>query len=101
MKLLYYTRKPINEDLYAPKLADSLHFAFVEGNTCLPLLHNSGIVYAKAVPGDMGNQLEAKLDKPSVVHYVCSKRTDHYFTLWLNLELLLPVIIDCWIDNVR
>ena len=54
MKLLYYTRKPINEDLYAPKLADSLHFAFVEGNTCLPLLHNSGIVYAKAVPGDMG-----------------------------------------------
>lgn len=53
------------------------------------------------VPGDMGNQLEAKLDKPSVVHYVCSKRTDHYFTLWLNLELLLPVIIDCWIDNVR
>ena len=53
MKLLYYTRKPINEDLYAPKLADSLHFAFVEGNTCLPLLHNSGIVYAKAVPGDL------------------------------------------------
>uniref|UniRef100_A0AAA9SZQ5 Lysosomal phospholipase A and acyltransferase n=1 Tax=Bos taurus TaxID=9913 RepID=A0AAA9SZQ5_BOVIN len=53
------------------------------------------------MPGDMGNQLEAKLDKPSVVHYVCSKRTDHYFTLWLNLELLLPVIIDCWIDNVR
>lgn len=63
-----------------------------------------GLIHAlcpPAVPGDMGNQLEAKLDKPSVVHYVCSKRTDHYFTLWLNLELLLPVIIDCWIDNVR
>nr|XP_040135245.1 phospholipase A2 group XV isoform X2 [Ictidomys tridecemlineatus] len=53
------------------------------------------------VPGDLGNQLEAKLDKPSVVHYLCSKRTDSYFTLWLNLELLLPVIIDCWIDNIR
>ena len=52
MKLLYYTRKPIFEDLYAPKLADSVHFAFVEGSTCLPLLHNSGIVYAKAVPGE-------------------------------------------------
>ncbi|XP_044617124.1 lysosomal phospholipase A and acyltransferase isoform X5 [Equus asinus] len=53
------------------------------------------------VPGDLGNQLEAKLDKPTVVHYLCSKRTDKYFTLWLNLELLLPVIIDCWIDNIR
>ncbi|XP_044617123.1 lysosomal phospholipase A and acyltransferase isoform X2 [Equus asinus] len=53
------------------------------------------------LPGDLGNQLEAKLDKPTVVHYLCSKRTDKYFTLWLNLELLLPVIIDCWIDNIR
>ncbi|KAM9067127.1 lysosomal phospholipase A and acyltransferase isoform 1-T1 [Sarcophilus harrisii] len=53
------------------------------------------------VPGDLGNQLEAKLDKPTVVHYLCSKKTDSYFTLWLNLELLLPVIIDCWIDNIK
>lgn len=53
-----------------------------------------------AVPGDLGNQLEAKLDKPSVVHYICYKKTD-FFTLWLNLELLVPVAIDCWIDNIR
>ncbi|KAE8607904.1 hypothetical protein XENTR_v10011326 [Xenopus tropicalis] len=53
------------------------------------------------VPGDLGNQLEAKLDKPAVVHYMCSKKTNYYFTLWLNLELLLPVVIDCWIDNIR
>uniref|UniRef100_A0A8C5PHN7 Group XV phospholipase A2 n=1 Tax=Leptobrachium leishanense TaxID=445787 RepID=A0A8C5PHN7_9ANUR len=53
------------------------------------------------VPGDLGNQLEAKLDKPSVVHYMCSKKTNYYFTLWLNLELLLPLVIDCWIDNIR
>ncbi|XP_069312424.1 lysosomal phospholipase A and acyltransferase isoform X3 [Eulemur rufifrons] len=53
------------------------------------------------VPGDLGNQLEAKLDKPTVVHYVCSKKTASYFTLWLNFELLLPVAIDCWIDNIR
>lgn len=57
--------------------------------------------FISAVPGDLGNQLEAKLDKPKVVHYLCSKKTDSYFTLWLNLELLLPVIIDCWIDNIR
>ncbi|XP_043563102.1 group XV phospholipase A2 [Chiloscyllium plagiosum] len=53
------------------------------------------------VPGDLGNQLEAKLNKPSVVHYMCTKKTDDYFTLWLNLELLLPLVIDCWIDNIR
>lgn len=54
-----------------------------------------------AVPGDLGNQLEAKLDKPSVVHYICYKKTESFFTLWLNLELLVPVAIDCWIDNIR
>ncbi|XP_020499930.1 group XV phospholipase A2 [Labrus bergylta] len=53
------------------------------------------------IPGDLGNQLEAKLDKPSVVHYICYKKTDSFFTLWLNLELLVPVAIDCWIDNMR
>ncbi|XP_051548930.1 phospholipase A2 group XV-like [Myxocyprinus asiaticus] len=53
------------------------------------------------IPGDLGNQLEAKLDKPSVVHYICYKKTEDYFTLWLNLELLVPVAIDCWIDNMR
>jgi len=54
MKLLYYTRKPLAESIYAPKLADSVHFAFIEGDKCLPLLHNSGIVYAKAVPSEQG-----------------------------------------------
>ncbi len=54
MKLLYYTRKPLEETIYAPKLADSVHFALVEDSHCLPLLHNSGIVYAKAVPGEQG-----------------------------------------------
>ncbi|XP_056454895.1 group XV phospholipase A2 [Gadus chalcogrammus] len=53
------------------------------------------------IPGDLGNQLEAKLDKPSVVHYICYKKTDAFFNIWLNLELLVPVAIDCWIDNIR
>lgn len=53
------------------------------------------------IPGDLGNQLEAKLNKPTVVHYICYKKTETFFTLWLNLELLVPVAIDCWIDNIR
>lgn len=50
MKLLYYTRKPLADAIYASKLADSVHFALLDGSVCQPLLHNSGIVYAKAVP---------------------------------------------------
>ncbi|XP_074058152.1 lysosomal phospholipase A and acyltransferase isoform X2 [Macrotis lagotis] len=70
--------------------------------TILQLLGISHCVFFfPAVPGDLGNQLEAKLNKTSVVHFVCSKKTDSYFTLWLNLEKLLPFIIDCWIDNIR
>uniref|UniRef100_A0A8C1KMR0 Phospholipase A2, group XV n=2 Tax=Cyprinus carpio TaxID=7962 RepID=A0A8C1KMR0_CYPCA len=53
------------------------------------------------VPGDLGNQLEAKLDKPSVVHFICFKKTKDYFSLWMNVEPLVPVVIDCWIDNMR
>ncbi|XP_023217052.1 group XV phospholipase A2-like isoform X1 [Centruroides sculpturatus] len=53
------------------------------------------------VPGDGGSQLQAKLDKPEVVHYFCNKKTDNYFDLWLNLELLLPYVLDCWVDNMR
>ncbi|XP_030061000.1 lysosomal phospholipase A and acyltransferase [Microcaecilia unicolor] len=82
---------------------------FLPGGDCFPVPGSQWHSYRTPslrppvvlVPGVFGNQLEAKLDKPSVVHYLCSKKTDTYFTLWLNLELLLPVIIDCWIDNIR
>lgn len=54
------------------------------------------------VPGDGGSQLEAKLTgKPDVVHYWCYRKTDDYFDLWLNLELFLPEVIDCWVDNTK
>lgn len=74
--------------------------------SCVPLKCSdpkrcSGRPPVVLIPGDLGNQLEAKLDKPSVVHYICYKKTEEYFTLWLNLELLVPVAIDCWIDNMR
>ncbi|XP_063236646.1 phospholipase A2 group XV-like [Bacillus rossius redtenbacheri] len=53
------------------------------------------------VPGDGGSQVEARLNKTSVVHYVCEKTTDDFFNIWLNMELLVPLIIDCWIDNMK
>jgi lysophospholipase III len=42
--------------------------------------------------------VDAKLDKPEVVHYICNKKTDDYFNTWLNLELLVPVAIDCLVS---
>lgn len=53
------------------------------------------------IPGDGGNQLEAKLNKSDVVHYICQKTTTDYFNIWLNMELLVPLVIDCWIDNIK
>ncbi|MBQ8555243.1 MAG: GNAT family N-acetyltransferase, partial [Clostridia bacterium] len=54
MQLLYYTRAPMDEAIYAPKLAHSLHLALIEEGKCTPLLHNSGIVYARAVSDTQG-----------------------------------------------
>ncbi|XP_055596081.1 phospholipase A2 group XV-like [Uranotaenia lowii] len=53
------------------------------------------------VPGDGGSQLDAILKKTDSVHFYCQKSTDTYFNLWLNKELLVPFVIDCWIDNIR
>ncbi|XP_075796675.1 phosphatidylcholine-sterol acyltransferase isoform X2 [Pelodiscus sinensis] len=53
------------------------------------------------VPGCLGNQLEAKLDKPDVVNWMCHRRTEDYFTLWINLQMFLPLGVACWIDNTR
>ncbi|XP_040185157.1 phosphatidylcholine-sterol acyltransferase [Rana temporaria] len=53
------------------------------------------------VPGAFGNQLEAKLDKTEVVNWMCYRKSEDYFTLWLNLNMFLPLGIDCWIDNIR
>lgn len=53
------------------------------------------------IPGDGGSQLEAKLNKSNVIHYICQKATKDYFNIWLNMELLVPLVIDCWIDNIK
>ncbi|KAM3957550.1 lysosomal phospholipase A and acyltransferase [Aphomia sociella] len=68
---------------------------------CGLLTQNSfGLSPVILIPGDGGSRLEAKLNRSSVVHYICTKTSD-YFNVWLNLELLVPVVIDCWVDNTR
>uniref|UniRef100_A0A336K1X7 Centrosomal protein of 97 kDa n=1 Tax=Culicoides sonorensis TaxID=179676 RepID=A0A336K1X7_CULSO len=52
------------------------------------------------IPGDGGSQLDARLNKTSVPHFFCTKNAD-WFNLWLNMELLIPEVIDCFIDNAK
>ncbi|XP_033941090.1 phosphatidylcholine-sterol acyltransferase-like isoform X2 [Pseudochaenichthys georgianus] len=53
------------------------------------------------VPGNLGNRLEGKIDKPTLVHWMCYKKTEHWFPLWIDLNMFMPVGVDCWIDNIR
>lgn len=58
--LLNYTRKPIDNILYDPKLAYSMHLALrQEDGTFQALNHNSGVLFAKATENRDGS-LEAK-----------------------------------------
>ena len=53
------------------------------------------------VPGMGGSRIEAKLDRNETSHYWCYRKTAEWFTLWLNIEELLPMARECWIDNIQ
>lgn len=44
--------------------------------------------------------MEARLNKGSFPNYLCTEHADWY-TIWVNLEVLVPLLIDCWADNIR
>ncbi|EYC31726.1 hypothetical protein Y032_0003g1202 [Ancylostoma ceylanicum] len=53
------------------------------------------------IPGIGGSQMEANLTgKPHVVNPFCLRHTTKYFDIWLNLEELLPIAIDCFVHNM-
>lgn len=51
------------------------------------------------VPGDGGSRMEAKLDKDNKVHRFCATKKE-WFDIWLAVHLLVPVFIDCFVDNM-
>ncbi|CAH1400261.1 unnamed protein product [Nezara viridula] len=73
-----------------------IHFIFISSQVC-----NDSLVPVILVPGLGGSQLEAQLNKPTVKHSFCNSITNRFFNLWLDVKQLLPVVIDCWIDNIR
>lgn len=63
--LLCYTRKPLEDAIYSEKLAYSMHLAISEdGEHYIPLNHNSGILYAKAVSREDGTLHAKSLKNP-------------------------------------
>ncbi|XP_052454439.1 phosphatidylcholine-sterol acyltransferase [Carassius gibelio] len=69
--------------------------------TAKPRVINNSTPPLIIVPGNLGNRLEAKIDKPTLVHWMCYKKTEDWFPLWIDLNMFMPIGIDCWIDNIR
>lgn len=68
--VLCYTRLPQEEQIYAPKLAYSMHLAYSEdGRYFKDLNHNSGVLFAKATDNEDGT-LNAKSLKNPYIFYM-------------------------------
>lgn len=63
-RLLCYTRKPIDNVLYDPRLAYSVHLALQEGELFRPLNHNSGVLFALATENEDGSLNPMSLRNP-------------------------------------
>lgn len=59
-KLVCYTRLPISEAEYAPKLAYSMHLGYETENGFKPLNHNTGVLFVKATQDPETKVLFAK-----------------------------------------
>lgn len=44
--------------------------------------------------------MEARLNRNKTTHFYCAK-VSNYFTIWLSPKLLLPLAVNCWIDNTK
>ena len=53
------------------------------------------------VPGLMGSQLEARLHKARSTHFYCRHTYDSWYRLWLSLDDILPVFINCFKENIK
>ena len=65
-------------------------------------IHADGIRYpAIFIPGNGGSQIWARLNRtgPSP-HFFCARHSN-WFELWLDVRLLIPRVLDCFVDNMR
>lgn len=59
-KILCYTRKPLDEAIYAPRLAYSMHLAYDSADGYKPLNHNTGVLFVKATQNPDTNEIYPK-----------------------------------------
>lgn len=59
-----YTREPMEDAVYAAKLADSMHIALIEDGRAVELNHNSGVLFARAVWQEDGTMCAKSLKNP-------------------------------------
>ena len=53
------------------------------------------------IPGNGGSQIWAQLNRTTPApHFFCARHSK-WFELWLDVRLLLPEVIDCFVDNMR
>ncbi len=60
MKLYCYTREPLEDIIYAARLAYSMHLAYEEAGKIIPFHHNEGILYALGVSNPENGVITAK-----------------------------------------
>ena len=64
--VLCYTRKPVNEKIYDPRLAYSMHLAIEKEGKYVPLNHNSGALFALATENEDGSLNPKSIRHPFV-----------------------------------
>lgn len=65
--LIIYTREAVNNIIYDPRLAYSMHLAYVdEKNHVKPFNHNSGVFFVKATENEDGSLNPKSLENPYV-----------------------------------
>ena len=52
------------------------------------------------IPGFLGSQMRAILDKPSRVSWFCNKQKG-WHNIWYDSNAVTPIAVNCWVDNMR
>lgn len=66
-QLILYTRKPDPKLYYDPRLAYSVHLAYVENGKAVAFNHNSGVFFARATENEDGSLNPKSLIRPCVL----------------------------------
>lgn len=78
---------------WLPSISTSNEQAYITIN------HDEQLTPVILLPGDGGSRLQAKLNRTTVEHHYCERHSADWFDLWVNLSLLVPFAVDCWVDK--